>query len=301
MRTSGDQTLAGVKTFSSPIGGSITGNAATATKLASARTINGVAFDGTAGITLPTVNTTGAQAVAGVKTFSDIPVIPTTAPTVAGQVASKAYVDAQVAGAEGTTYSAGSGLSLTGTTFAADGTVVRTSGDQTLAGVKTFSSPIGGSITGNAATATKLASARTINGVAFDGTAGITLPTVNTSGAQAVAGVKTFSDIPVIPTTAPVTAGQVASKGFVDGLDAANVKLTGAQTIAGAKTFSSTVAASISGNAATATELATPRNINGVAFDGSAAITLPTVNTSGDQTVNGVQGHRICLRSRATA
>ncbi|ETD90207.1 hypothetical protein U713_06180 [Rhodobacter capsulatus YW2] len=139
VRTSGDQTLAGVKTFSSPIGGSITGNAATATKLAAPKAINGVAFDGSAAITLPTLNTTGAQAVAGIKTFSDIPVIPTTAPTVAGQVASKAYVDAQVAGAEGTTYSAGSGLSLTSTTFSADDTVVRTSGDQTLAGVKTLS------------------------------------------------------------------------------------------------------------------------------------------------------------------
>ena len=313
VRTSGDQTLAGVKTFSSPIGGSITGNAATATKLAAPKAINGVAFDGSAAITLPTVNTTGAQAVAGVKTFSDIPVIPTTAPTVAGQVASKAYVDAQVAGAEGTTYSAGSGLSLTGTTFAADGTVVRTSGDQTLAGVKTFSSPIGGSITGNAATASKLASARTINGVAFDGTAGITLPTVNTSGAQAVAGVKTFSDIPVIPTTAPVTAGQVASKAYVDaqvagavgttytagsGLsltgttfaaDGTVVRTSGAQTLAGVKTFSSPIAGSITGNAASATELQTARNINGIAFDGSADITLPTVNTAGDQTVAGVK------------
>ncbi|ADE85069.1 outer membrane autotransporter barrel domain protein [Rhodobacter capsulatus SB 1003] len=367
VRTTGDQTLAGVKTFSAPIAGSITGNAATATKLAAAKTINGVAFDGSAGITLPTVNTTGAQAVAGVKTFSDIPVIPITAPTVAGQVASKAYVDAQVAGAVGTTYAAGDGLCLAGTTFAVDGTVVRTSGDQTLAGVKTFSAPIAGSITGNAATATELQTARTINGVAFDGGANITLPTVNTTGAQtvagvktfsspiagsitgnaataselqtartingvafdgganitlptvnttgaqAVAGVKTFSDIPVIPTTAPTVAGQVASKAYVDaqvagavgttytagsGLsltgttfaaDGTVVRTSGDQTLAGVKTFSAPIAGSITGNAATATKLASARTINGVAFDGTAGITLPTVNTTGAQAVAGVK------------
>ena len=46
---------------------------------------------------------------------------------------------------------------------------------------------------GNAATATALQTARTINGVGFNGTTNITLPTVNTSGDQTVAGIKTFS------------------------------------------------------------------------------------------------------------
>lgn len=57
--TTGNQTIGGTKTFSSTIGGSITGNAATATALQTARTINGVSFNGTANITLPTVNQTG--------------------------------------------------------------------------------------------------------------------------------------------------------------------------------------------------------------------------------------------------
>ncbi|KQB15313.1 hypothetical protein H9N28_03275 [Rhodobacter capsulatus] len=298
VRTTGDQTLAGVKTFSAPIAGSITGNAATATKLAAAKTINGVAFDGSAAITLPTVNTTGAQAVAGVKTFSDIPVIPITAPTVAGQVASKAYVDAQVASAEGTTYTAGSGLSLVGTTFAVDGSVVRTSGDQTLSGVKTFSAPIVGSITGNAATATKLAAAANINGVAFDGSAAIALPTVNTTGAQTVAGVKAFSS-PIVGsiTGNAATATKLVAPSAINGvafdgsaaITLPTVNTTGAQTVAGVKTFSSPIVGSITGNAATATKLAVAANINGVAFDGSAAITLPTVNTTGAQTVAGVK------------
>lgn len=42
-----------------------TGNAATATKLATARTIGGVSFDGTANINLPGVNTTGNQNTTG--------------------------------------------------------------------------------------------------------------------------------------------------------------------------------------------------------------------------------------------
>jgi hypothetical protein len=45
---------------------------------------------------------------------------------------------------------------------------------------------------------------------------------------------------------------------------------------AGAFTF--TPALNITGNAATATKLATSRNINGIAFDGSQDITLPAVN-----------------------
>jgi len=43
-----------------------------------------------------------------------------------------------------------------------------------------------------------------------------------------------------------------------------------------------------SGNAATATALATARNIGGVSFDGSAGIDLPGVNSTGNQNTSGV-------------
>ena len=50
-----------------------------------------------------------------------------------------------------------------------------------------------------------------------------------------------------------------------------------------ANTFSGT----LSGNAATATKLATTRSIGGVSFDGGADIYLPGVNTSGNQNTSG--------------
>ena len=58
--------------------------------------------------------------------------------------------------------------------YAYDKDVVHLTGDETIAGTKTFSAAIVGSVTGNAGSATKLATARTINGTGFDGTANIT-------------------------------------------------------------------------------------------------------------------------------
>ncbi len=59
---------------------------------------------------------------------------------------------------------------------------------------------------------------------------------VSKTGAEIIAGVKTFSSIPIIPVTTPTLATQAISKSY---LDAVVVKKTGAQTIAGIKTFSS--------------------------------------------------------------
>ncbi len=94
VKKTGDETIAGVKTFSSNIVGNITGNSGSATKLQAARTINGVPFDGTANITVSdstAVNLTDNQTIAGVKTFSSSPIVPT--PTTNTQATNKAYVD----------------------------------------------------------------------------------------------------------------------------------------------------------------------------------------------------------------
>lgn len=79
---------------------SVTGNAGTATKLATARAINGVTFDGTAPITVvdsTAIHQTGAETAAGVKTFSSSPVLPTpTASDNSTKGATTAYADAAV-------------------------------------------------------------------------------------------------------------------------------------------------------------------------------------------------------------
>lgn len=59
----------------------------------------------------------------------------------------------------------------------------------------------------------------------------------------------------------------------VAGASASGVVTTGSQTFAGLKTFSSTISASISGNAGTATTLQTARSINGTSFNGASNIT----------------------------
>lgn len=110
------------------------------------------------------------------------------------------------------------------------------------------------STTGNAATATKLATARSIalsgdvtGSVAFDGTANVT---VSTSFKNSGVTAGTYSKV-TVDAKGNVTAGSA--------LLASDVPLLNQST---------------SGNAATATKLAVSRTINSVGFDGSADITI---------------------------
>jgi hypothetical protein len=106
-------------------------------------------------------------------------------------------------------------------------------------------------LTGNASTATALATARTINGVSFNGTADITV--------TAAAGTLTGATL-----AAGVTASSLTSVGTLANLTVTN-------PITGSVTGSS---GSSTGNAATATALQTARTINGVSFNGTADITV---------------------------
>jgi len=73
--------------------------------------------------------------------------------------------------------------------------------------------------------------------------------------------------------TTGVWRGSVVASAY---LDADTAHLSGTQSFTGTKTFDETISGAIDGNAATATTLATTRAINGVNFNGSAAITIPT-------------------------
>lgn len=122
-----------------------------------------------------------------------------------------------------------------------------------------------GAVTGNASTATALATARTIGGVSFDGTANITVATATggftVSGGNLALGANSITMSGSIGVT-----GTRVTKGWFTDLEVTNA-----------------IAGSITGNAATATKLATARAINGVNFDGTAAITV----TSDANTLSG--------------
>ena len=124
---------------------------------------------------------------------------------------------------------------------------------------------------GNAATATKLATARNIGGVSFDGTQNINLPGVNIAGNQNTSGNASTA-------TALANARTISGESF-DGT--ADITLNNANITNGAGYITS------SGNAATATKLATARNIGGVSFDGTQNIDLPGVNIAGNQNTTG--------------
>ena len=98
-----------------------------------------------------------------------------------------------------------------------DGGSVQLTGNQTIAGIKTFSSNIVGNITGNSATATKLQTARTINGVTFDGSTNVTIAdatAVKLTGNQTIEDVKTFTSSPKVPT--PTASNDAVNKKYVD-------------------------------------------------------------------------------------
>ena len=167
-----------------------------------------------------------------------------------------------------------------------------------------------GGVSGNAATATKLQTARNIAGVAFDGTQNISLNNnaitngagyITASGnagsatklqtARTIAGVSFDGTQNISLNNNAITngAGYVTSS-IIGSLNASNLT---SGTVPDARlpgTITSNItgsSASCTGNSATATKLATARTIGGVAFDGSANINLPGVNSAGSQNTSG--------------
>ncbi|MEY6959240.1 phage tail protein, partial [Escherichia coli] len=125
----------------------------------------------------------------------------------------------------------------------------------TVSGPLSVTGGITGTLNGNASTATKLQTARSIGGVVFDGSANINLPGVNTTGNQNTTG-------NAATATKLQTARTIGGVRF-DGT--ANINLPGVNVAGNQNT---------SGNAATATKLQTACTINGVSFDGSKDIEL---------------------------
>ena len=142
-------------------------------------------------------------------------------------------------------YSAGNGLTLTGTVFAADagtgvtvdgtginiGQAVETTSDVTFNSVSAaltgnVTGNVTGDVTGNADTATALETARNIGGVSFDGTASINLPGVNTTGNQDTSGNAATATAWETGRTISLTGDVTGSVTGVDGSGNASIATT---------------------------------------------------------------------------
>ncbi|HAV8640720.1 TPA: phage tail protein [Escherichia coli] len=171
------------------INGSLNGNASTATKLQTARNINGVKFDGSGDININTLVSRGrvtalsgsTQGTAGIQMYE---AYNNSYPTTYGNVL---HMKGASAAGEGELL-----IGWSGTSGAHAPVFIRSRRDTTDAAwsawaqVYTAKDSIPGvnttgnqNTTGNAATATKLQTARKIAGVAFDGSADITLTAAN--------------------------------------------------------------------------------------------------------------------------
>jgi hypothetical protein len=233
--------------------------------------------------------------------------------------------------AETAIYSAGTGLTLTGTEFATAQDIATTASptfvtvNANLSGNVTGNvtgnvSGTSGSTTGNAATATKLATARTVQlsgdvtgSASFDGSANINIVATvgddshahiisNVDGLQAALDAKA-DDSTTITAGTGLTGGGTLGVNSTLSLDTTYtdtryVNATG-DTMTGALTATG-FTGPLTGNASTATTLQTARTIGGVSFNGSANINLPGVNTAGTQSTSGNAATATALQTART-
>lgn len=233
------------------------GNASSATKLQTARKINGVAFDGTKDITIDAggsgghtiLNSSGTAMTQRSKLrFNN------------ATVTDDPHNDVTIITPSGTSgnYLPLSGGALTGNvTPTTDSTL--SLGTSDLKFNTMYADIFYGALSGNASTASiatkanTLTTPRTINGTSFNGSANIT--TANWGTARNIGIVNSDGTGTAVTTS-------------VNGSGNVNLKLP------------ATIKATLTGNASTATTLANARTINGTSFNGSANITTANWGTA---------------------
>ena len=151
------------------------------------------------------------------------------------------------------------------------------------------STVVKGNLTGNAATATRLITPRLINGTVFDGTSDVTVLS-NTTNRLKRGTYLTGTDFNgstevtwAVDASSANQAGKVVARNSTGGFSAGAITATllgNVTASSGTSTFdvvqaNTFIGATLSGNAATATKLTTPRKINNVNFDGTADISIP--------------------------
>ena len=243
--------------------GALTGNASTATTLATARTINGVSFDGSGNITV----TAAAGTLTGTSLNSSVV---TSSLTSVGTITSGTWSGS---------FGAVSGANLTSLT------------------ADNLSGTIPSGVLGNSVLyvgSTAVALNRSSSNQALTGILSVTLPGSTSGTVQliptAAVGTGTILTIPATTGTI-ITSGDSGTvtntmlAGSIANAKLANSSVTvgstsislgsSATTITGLTSVTSTTfVGALTGNASTATTLATARTINGTSFDGSGNITV---------------------------
>jgi hypothetical protein len=254
-----------------------TGNAATATKLAASKTINGVAFDGSSDITIAASASTlsGTVGVANGGTGA------TTAAAARTNLGLVIGTDVQAPLVAGTDFLAPTGSAAGLTNF------------------PTFNQ----NTTGNAATATKLAASKTINGVAFDGSSDITIA-ATASTISGTVGIANGGTGAATAAAARTNLGLVIGTDVQAPLTAGTDYLAPTGSAAGLTNFP-TFNQNTTGNAATATlatNATTATNVSGI-VDGAnggtgVANSGKTITLGGNFQTSG--GYALTLTTTAT-
>jgi hypothetical protein len=157
VRTSGNQTIGGTKTFSAAVVLSTAGTTTTHAirgdrSISSGDGLSGggnLTADRTLSVDATVVRTSGNQTIGGTKTFSAAVVLSTAGTTTTHAIRG----DRSISSGDGLS---GGGNLTADRTLSVDATVVRTSGNQTIGGTKTFSDIISGSINGNSTSANQI-------------------------------------------------------------------------------------------------------------------------------------------------
>lgn len=219
------------------------------------------------------------------------------------------------------------GTATTVEAIAGAGAVVKLTGDQTIAGTKTFSGTIGGSISGNAATATKLATARnlsltgdaTATLTAFDGSANVsaavtlanTAVTAGTYGSSSSVGQFTVNSKGLITSASSIA---LSTTNITEGTNLyytdARVRLNRLDQMAAptaAVSFNSQRITNLAEPSAS-TDAATKNYVDSVAQglevkQSTVVATTANITLSGTQTIDGVAvvaGDRVLVKNQTT-
>ena len=247
----------------------ITGNAATATALETARTIGGVSFDGTANINLPGVNTSGTQDTSG------------------NAATATALETARTIG--GVSFDGTANINLPG---------VNTAGNQDTSGTAALVT-----VTDSTANTNFPVVFHDESNALLDDTGALrynpSTGTLLVPNLQVAGTTTTVNTVTMEASNAIIFEGATADD-FETTLTITDPTADRTITLPDATGTLALTSDDITGNAATATALETARTIGGVSFDGTANINLPGVNTSGTQDTSGNAATATALETART-